>query len=67
MAHCQAKSTLSCQCNIIKFNEVEFDSFKGGSLTIPHSMVTVVQCANVGNNFLQGITHKKILDRDNHV
>ena len=47
MAHCPAKSTLSCQCNIIKFNEVEFDSFKGGSLTIPHSMVTVVPASKV--------------------
>ena len=47
MAHCQAKSTLSCQCNIIKFNEVEFDTFKGGSLKIPHSMVTVVPASKV--------------------
>ena len=47
MAHCQAKSTLSCQCNIIQFNEVEFDYFEGGSLTIPHSMVTVVPNSKV--------------------
>ena len=47
MAHCQAKSNLSCQCNIIKFNEVEFDTFKGGSLKIPHSMVTVVPASKV--------------------
>ena len=47
MAHCQAKSTLSCQCNIMQFNEVEFDDFEGGSLKIPHSIVSVVPHSKV--------------------
>ena len=59
-------ATLGCQCELITFNEVEFGNVKNG-LIIPHSMVTVVKCANVGNNFLQGITQKTIVDRDNHV
>ena len=39
-------ATNSCQCNLIKFNEVEFVDAQNG-LSIPHSLITVIEANKV--------------------